>query len=138
MFKTTYNILHVPDEDELFNENHFDLEQEYIPPTKEWDYKRPLEVEDVDVWEVLYEAGQGFGVYASWTPHAEFYMVTAGLVPNSREGRYVDARKVETYYGPGVQSQVIKRAKELGMNLSSSTIWVDDDDLWQYQLPSST
>lgn len=133
IFKTTYNILHRPDQDELCPEEKLNYDIPVNPPSKEWDYKRDLKVEDIDIWEVLYEASGGRGVYAAWLPYAEFYMITTGLVPNTLQTRLVEERKIETFYGAGAQDKVFKRAQELGMNLAVHKTWVEDKDLWLYQ-----
>jgi hypothetical protein len=137
IFKTTFNILKKQDENELFDQNWMDRNTAYIPTTSEWDYNREMTVEDVDIWEVLAENGGGLGVYASHRPHAEFYMITAGLdyrnPPRRYNGRAYWDRLVETYYGPGSQKAVYERAKQLGIFLPIyEGIWVDDDDMWLY------
>jgi hypothetical protein len=77
-YKSTYNILTRADEDEVFESKWMDSNFIQAPPTKDWDYKREMKVEDVDIWEVLAERGNGIGIYAAYTPYAEFYLVTAG------------------------------------------------------------
>ena len=37
-----------------------------------------MQIEDVDLWEVIYEQGGSVGVYASYNPFAEFYMIRVG------------------------------------------------------------
>ena len=132
-FKTTYNILKKQDEDEAFESKWFESNEIVLPPSKEWDYKRELTVDDVDYWEVLYEKGGGFGVYAAWQPYAEFYMITTGLDYNN-EARLIDDhlyhdRVVETYYGAGAEKKVKQRAKELGILLFEHVTWVEDGDM---------
>jgi len=124
-FKTTYNIF--KDFGEHFNPNWFDGNQLILPPHKEWDYKRELKIEDVDLWEVLYEASGGIAVYAAWEPYAEFYMIRVGwLLENKGYG-------AETYYGPGASELVKRRALELNIPLWYHTEWVEDDQMWLYQ-----
>jgi hypothetical protein len=131
LFKTTYNILGPRDQDELFDRNQLDRSTPWLPPSSDWDYAREMQIEDVDVWEILYEAGQGIGVYAAYSPFAEFYMVTTGWLPLLQGQRYND-KIIETYYGAGAQNKVYKRAKELGIDLSLYKSWVDDDEMWLY------
>lgn len=131
IFKSTHNILNVTDEDEVFNDNWMDSDKLFLPPTKTWDYSRELKIEDVDIWEVLYEASGGFGIYASWEPYAEFYMFRVGW-NLERFGH-----GIETYYGPGSGLLVYKRAKELGIELHPKKIWVEDQDAWLYKQPES-
>lgn len=138
-FKSTYNILVKVDEDEVFNENWMDSDSVITPPTSKWTYDRDMQIEDVDIWEVLYEQGGGVGIYASWCPHAEFYMITAGGDYNNRpriiNGLPYSHRLIETFYGADAQKKVFDRAKELGINLPLHQVWVDQEDLWLYQKP---
>lgn len=126
-FKSTYNILKTPWEDEVFNENWMDYDTVYLPPTKEWDYSRKLNIEDVEIWEVINEQGGGIGVYASWKPYAEFYMIRVGWqLENNGYG-------IETYYGPKSEEKVIKRMKELNIAFSLNDKWVEPGDMWLYE-----
>jgi len=133
IFKTTLNILKIVDADELHNRNWMDSNTLQLPPggpdnpNLKWDYSREMRVEDVDIWEVLYEASGGIGVYVAWLPYAEFYMITTGWVPKT-----INDRVIETYYGPNSQSTVYKRATELGIPLHIQQVWVDDTDMWLY------
>jgi hypothetical protein len=129
-FKTTYNILTQVDADELFNINNLNYDSEILPPTKDWDYSRELKIEDIDIWEVLYESSGGIGVYAAWLPNAEFYMITTGW--NADIYQTPSNKNIETYYGQGAQHQVYKKSKELNIPLAVYNTWVDEKDLWLY------
>lgn len=133
-FKTTYNILVKSDEDELFNENWMDSDTLIIPPYKKWDYKREMEIEDVNIWEVIYEASNGIGVYAAYDPYAEFYMITTGFTEKSKEiGIFLYPEKIiETHYGGNVQAKVQKRISDLNIPISLKKIWVEPEDMWLY------
>ena len=113
-----------------------DSDKLVLPPKVDWDYNREMIVEDVDLWEVLYEASGGIGVYAAWLPYAEFYMITTGL-DFRNAARYVNEipyydRQIETFYGPGAQEKLIKRTRELGISLSIHQSWVEPGDMWLY------
>jgi hypothetical protein len=41
-----------------------------------WDGNRPIRFEDVDLWEVITEMSGPIGIYASYLPYAEYYVVT--------------------------------------------------------------
>lgn len=132
-FKSTYNILKKQDEDEVFDENWMDSNKLIIPQNTKWDYSRKLTVEDVDIWEVIYEGSGGIGVYASYNPYAEFYMITTGInFKNSPtyhgQFAYYD-RIIETYYGYSAQNQIQKRMIELNIPFSLNYIWVEEEDL---------
>lgn len=117
IFRSTQNIF--KDFGEVFEDKWFDTEKLVLPHTKEWDYSRELSIEDIDIWEVLYES-KNYGVYASWSPFAEFYMIT----------NYLDM--IETFYGEKASKKVKNRAKDFGITLYEKQIWVDDEDMWLY------
>lgn len=60
-----------------------------IPPAEKWSNDREMQIEDVDFWEVISEGGGGMGVYASYSPYAEFYLVIHNF-----------GKDMETFYGP--------------------------------------
>ena len=126
-FKTTYNILVRPGEDELFDPNWMNSDKMILPSKKDWDYSRELQIEDIHIWEVLYEASGGIGIYAAWDPFAEFYMFTTGWVPKTMNDRII-----ETYYGPQASKKVKQRADSLGISLQLHNIWVEPEDMWLY------
>ena len=125
-FKSTYNILKAPWEDEVFDSNWMDSNTLVLPPTKVWDYKRELQIEDIQIWEQLYYQGGGLGLYAAWEPYAEFYMITKhnfSIIPDG----------IETYYGKGAQKKVQKRIKELKIPIQLTEVWVEPEDMWMYK-----
>lgn len=125
IFKSTKNIF--VDFGEVHDPNWADLNSIALPPKTLWDYSRELQIEDIDIWEVIEERGGAAGVYAAWSPYAEFYMIRVGNVLESK------GYGIETYYGPGSQKEVIKRMKELGYHLTLHKIWVEPEDMWLYQ-----
>lgn len=125
-FKTTHNILVAPWEDELWNDNWMDSDKLILPPKVNWDYSREMKLEDVDIWEVIYYQGGGLGYYASWSPYAEFYMITHHLF-------MYRTNSIETYYGPKAQEKSYKRALELGIPVSLNKFWVEPEDMWLYE-----
>jgi hypothetical protein len=122
-FKSTQNIF--KDLEEVFESKWMDSNKVEVPPHPEWDYSRELQLEDVDIWEVIYEQGGGVGVYAAWCPYAEFYLVRTGWwnVPND----------IETYYGKGAQKTVQKRMADLGIPYITNKIWVEPEDMYLYE-----
>jgi len=136
-FKSTFNILKRPDEDEVFNPNWMDSDKLILPPNPSWDYGREMTIEDVDIWEVIYESSGGYGVYASWCPYAEFYLITAGWHP-LRYGQTINDRIIETYYGPMAQQKVQSRMKQLGIPVILHQHWVEPDEMWLHTKPHDT
>jgi len=90
-----------------------------LPPKKDWDYSRELTIEEVDIWEVIWEASGGQGLYASWSPYAEFYLLNIN-------------GQINTLYGPNSQKELIKTIKELNLPISINKIWVEPEDMWLY------
>jgi hypothetical protein len=121
-FRSTRDILISPWEDEVFDPNWMDSDKVILPPRVEWDYKRELTIEDVDIWEQIYFASGCVGLYAAWMPYAEFYLIT-----------YEYGKGIETFYGPGSMKNAYDRAIQLGMHIPLKKAWVDDKDLWRYQ-----
>lgn len=101
-FKTTEMIL--KGIEEYFDENWMDTPFLSLPQHEHWDHSRPLQIEDIDLWEVLSEQGGMTGLYAAWLPYAEFYMITVN--------RNIDS----TYYGRGADEYAAKRCDELGIH----------------------
>ena len=127
-FKTTANI--VKDNDEYFDPNWMDSDTLKLPPHQKWTYDREMQIEDVDLWEVVFESGS-VGVYASWQPYAEFYMIKPPWeMLQSGWG-------METYYGPMASEKVANRMKEFRITLPKNQIWIDNEDLWLYN-PKNT
>jgi hypothetical protein len=133
LFRTTQGILSKQGEKEVTSPDFTNPEfASHLPPYIKWDYSRDLQIDDINIWEVLYEESGRKGIYAAWDPHAEFYMITTGwtMKPN---GEYV-LNDVESYYGQGAQDMVLKRAKELDYALELKPgYWVDPEDVWIYQ-----
>lgn len=116
-FRSTANIF--KDFGEIFDPNWMDSDKLVLPPKKNWDYLRELQVEDVNIWEVIWEAGGGWGLYASWDPYAEFYLLNANGIS-------------ETFYGSGCQKSLIKRLEQLNIPVQLHKIWVEPEDMWLY------
>lgn len=78
-FKTKYNVFE--NIDELFSE---EIAKEnggvYIPETWDWDDSSPISISDVIIWECLYEESGLSGIYCSWAPYSEFYIITQNQV----------------------------------------------------------
>jgi len=80
-WKVTEQILNLSKDGEFFDENwmNYDRIWQYAPKPIPWDGNRPIRFEDVDLWEVISEQSShnGFvGVYASYQPYEEYYVVT--------------------------------------------------------------
>lgn len=119
-FKSNANIF--KDHGEYFESKWMDSDELVLPPTQTWTYDRELQIDDVDLWEVLYEGD--FGVYAAWSPHAEFYMI---LPFYWAAGKFSATYSIETFYGTDAALKTWKRAAELGIKLPLADYWVEQD-----------
>jgi hypothetical protein len=140
-FKTNYDIFVNPESCESYSENWMDRDTVYLPPYQKWDYARELNVDDISLWEVIYEAGGGLGLYAAWDPHAEFYLLTTGndyryrKFIYSKDGveRSCDSKNYETFYGKNCQKTLLQKIKQYNIPISINKVWVDNDDMWLYE-----
>lgn len=101
-FRTNQDIFKTHGE-ELYDENHKNYDFLNLPPSPAWDNSRPLQIEDVDIWEVILEGGGGFGLYAAWCPYAQFYMLRL-------------RGEVEWYYGPEGEKMLENRLQSLNIS----------------------
>jgi len=102
-WKTTKNIL--TDFGEYFDDNwmNYDRIFQYAPPVIPWTAPRPMQIEDVDLWEVIAETSGPTGVYAAYMPYGELYIVTdrhsikaefSGWNANNRLERFLKASNI--------------------------------------------
>lgn len=120
VFKKTEEILDHP---WLGNNVNVGLNPAQLPPRLEWDHSKDLKFLDVVLWEQIYCQPGNIGIYASWDPYAEFYIIVYNLFAKSELG-------VEKYYGPGAKNKVLEKASKLGIHLEKNQIWVDDQNFW--------
>jgi hypothetical protein len=127
MFKSTQNIFKDVYNDEVFNENWMDSNKLILPNNKKWDYKKDLKIEDVGIWEIIYESGGGFGVYAAYDPYAEFYMIKPSW--NLIELGF----DIEIFYGKNAVDSLVERMIFFNVPFSLKKIWVENEDMWLYE-----
>lgn len=120
-FKTTANIF--TDFGEYFDPNWMDSNKVVLPEKVNWDYSREMTIEDVDIWEVIHESG--FGIYAAWSPFAEFYLIKPPYSAQNDIG-------IQTFYGPGANKAIADKMKQFGIRVPQSKVWVEPEDMWLY------
>ena len=121
-FRTTSGIFNTTLGKEIyFNDNWMDSDIIITPPKTNWSYSRELTIEDIDLWEIIWESSFA-GVYAAWSPYAEFYLITTPF----------EEQPIEVYYGSGAQEKVQKKLNELGAGVATYSIWVEPEDMWLY------
>lgn len=124
-FKSTVDIFVT--KDEFFNTFWMDSNKVIVPPTKPWTYDREMQIEDVDLWEVIWEASGGLGVFASYLPFGEFWLVCNGWGTDGSTPTY------QTFYGAGAEKKVRAIMDQRGWTYAIQKYWVDDDKLWLYK-----
>ncbi|CAB5216993.1 hypothetical protein UFOVP199_25 [uncultured Caudovirales phage] len=118
-WKTTQNIL--KDFGEHFEADwmNFDRIAQYAPPVIPWDSARPMQIEDVDLWEVITETSGPAGVYAAYMPYGETYMVTDrgfvkavfnGWDANKRLETYLIANGIAYPKGPDTETRPFEKS----------------------------
>jgi hypothetical protein len=119
-FKTTKNIF--VDHGEYFDPNWMDSKTLVLPPKKNWDYKKEMKIEDVDIWELLYEGK--VGVYVAWSPYAEFYLIRPFYWAEDKQ------HFVTTFYGPNAAKDTYEYVKKMyNVELPITELWVENDDI---------
>ena len=93
-FKSKYNVFE--NNEELFSEAIAKENGFYLPETWDWDNSSQISVDDVIIWECLFEKTGPSGIYAAWAPYEEFYIVT--------EERVV----VKEFFGPSAKELLDK------------------------------
>ena len=102
IFKTNKDIFKTFGE-EVFDQNWNNYNTVQLPPSPEWDNSRELQIEDIDIWEVIYEGGGGNSLYAAWCPYAKFFMLRYNF-------------QLETYYGDDGEKRLEKRLQSLNIS----------------------
>jgi hypothetical protein len=128
-FRTTNQIFN--GEGEYWDENWMDSNKLVLPSTSDWDYQREMQIEDVNIWEVIAEPWDK-GVYASWDPYAEFYLVRLEKQYGQKNINEKRTFQFETYYGPGANIAIQKRMSELNIPYKIKNKWVENEDMWLY------
>jgi hypothetical protein len=119
-FKSTRDIFAPAEHSEAFDPKWFDSDKLILPPKSPWDHKRELQVEDVNIWEVIFEIGSHISLYAAWDPHAEFFL-------------FLYHGTMETFYGAGAQKRLKIRLAALEIPYSLHKVWVDPADMHLYE-----
>ena len=87
-----------------------------IPPT--WKGNTPLTINDIHFWEELYYEPGNIGVYISWSPYEEFYLIAYNLFVNQKFG-------IETFNGADACYKVSENISKLGIILPVRSIYTN-------------
>lgn len=114
IIRSTHDILNHPWK--LDFSSHTRPTNTQTPPG--WNQDREITVPDVAFWEQIYYAPGSLGIYVSWSPYTEFYMIVYNLFSHLDQG-------TQTFYGPDAAEQVSRQAAVFGINLPSKNILVE-------------
>jgi hypothetical protein len=114
IFKSTYQILNNPWKPDVPNIDPFPAIR---PPYANWEGDRPLEISDVLLWEQIYYEPGVIGVYASWDPQEELYLITYNFFLGETSG-------YKAFRGNDCVNQVIEELESLGIKLPVRTVKV--------------
>lgn len=98
--------------------DNLDLSVGYYSVDSNWNYDNTISINDVKMWEQIYYKPGHVGIYVSYDPNVEFYMITYNFFIDRKLG-------IETFYGKDAVNQVIQRSKDLGIDLDVQTKWVE-------------
>jgi len=125
IFKTTDEILQSHWNDQEFRVSTTPSNLTVLPPRQQGLYLYNLTVEDIRMWETLYYEGGNIGIYGAWDPYSEFFIITYNLFLDSPAG-------IEVFSGSGAIRRLHAKAKELGVDLEISEIWVESENVKYY------
>ena len=91
-------------------------EEEYPNRTPAKLLNEELSFDDVELWEELYYSPGTIGVYASWKPYSEFYIISHNL--------HLQKNYIEIFNDENAIENVIQRCKNYGIDLDVSTKYV--------------
>mgnify|MGYP001187763548 CR=1 FL=1 len=80
-----------------------------IASYEEWDYTKSVDISKVKIWEQLYHEPGNIGLFASWNPYIECYIIVYYPFIKSNNGIIV-------YYGKDSCYDVSAVMKELSLN----------------------
>ena len=113
IFKSTAHILNNPWKEDVPN---IDPNPKMVPPKTSWTSNNRPDIDDVKLWQQIYYEPGVVGVYASWDPYVDLYMITYNLFMDKDLG-------VKSFYGPEAEEQVKQELKKLDINLPEYTVW---------------
>lgn len=94
-------------------------------PYPQWHYVRHLRIDEVELWEEIFYQPGHIGIYGSYQPYAEFYIIVYDLFKENRN-------TTEIFYGKDAVENVVRRASELGVELELKPLYVDPLNKWMY------
>jgi hypothetical protein len=115
MFKSTYQILNNPWKEDVPNIDPFPA---VCPPSRPWKENRSIELDDVNLWEQIYYEPGIIGVYASWDPKEEFYLVTYNFFLGENTG-------YKLLRGNSSVDDIVKELQNLGIDIPVNQIKID-------------
>ena len=98
------------------------------PPNAVWKDERSPTIEEIDLWEQIYYQPGNVGIYAAHEPYADFYLLTYNLFMDRPEG-------IQTFSGPQAEKQLWQKIKDLKIPVILNSVWTEDTDQLDTDLP---
>lgn len=86
----------------------------------DWDYSKSVTINDITIWEQIYQSPGNFGLFISWAPYIEYY-VFIFYTFNER------CRKIKTFYGPDAHIEVKKILQDYGVSVDITDVYVNSN-----------
>jgi hypothetical protein len=86
-----------------------------VPLYEEWDYNKKVDILDIKIWEQLYHDPGNLGLFASWSPYIEYYILIYYPFLDTDAG-------IVTYYGKDACYDVAAVMREISINFEVSRI----------------
>jgi hypothetical protein len=112
ILKSTYHIFNNPWKEDIPNIESFPIP---LPPSEERKNLRDITIDDVKLWEQIYYEPGVIGLYASWDPFEEFYLLTYNFLLDQNNS-------YKTFYGINSVDNIISELKLLDINLKVTKI----------------
>ena len=107
MFKSTYQILNNPWKEDAPNIDPFPVIR---PPSSPWKIDRPIDLDDIELWEQIHYEPGVIGIYAAWNPKDELYLITYNCFLGERSG-------YKLFRGNDAVDNILEELKMLGISI---------------------
>jgi len=112
MFKTTEHIKNNPFEKKIYNYTHFNYNRQCSVDDNSTNM---IDIADVELWEEIYYFPGYIGIYASYKPYTEIYLVTFNYFLDRKKG-------YEIFKGETAANQVKDLCNSIGLDIETNII----------------
>lgn len=112
IFKTTQEII-----DSSWKKNDDTYIYSSLPKQFDWLKEGDPKIEDIKLWEQIYREPGNSAIYACWSPFSELYIIINEVFVS-------DLSTWEIFSGKKSAYEVLKRSKELGIDVEIQPVWI--------------